>query len=407
MNVPVLIVELAEKMGLLASAALLAVLLPPLRAVLIGQGRALDKLAAVGLGLGLSVWGATLGLEVSGEHINLRAIGVLIAAILGGPKAGALAGIGGGVFAAARADAQTAPWVLLASVVDGILAGAVAKRYPAAFHSWRAFLTSVAIQTVHLAVVGALLLIVGNAARFVPAWPAHLVKILINAAGVTLFVLIARLVVMREQSAVLLAQVKSQANNAALEALRHRLEPHFLFNALNALRATIRTNPERARAMVSDLADLYRYILSHGDHATLKEEFDHARAYLAVERIRLGDDKLTVQAHVPPELYNYEVVPLFLQPWVANAVKHGVSSHDGAGVVTVSAALRDKDLVIEVQDQSLGAKQGQSDGAGIALSTLRERLDRRYGTRASLQLLFTNDGARSILRLPALAQRSA
>lgn len=400
-------VELAEKMGLLAFAALLAVLLPPLRAVLTGQGGTWDKLAAVALGLGLSVWGATLGLEVGGEHINLRAIGVLIAAILGGPKAGALAGIGGGVFAAARADAQTAPWVLLASFVDGVLAGLVARRYPNAFHGWRAFLTSVAIQTVHLVIVGGLLLVVGNAARFIPAWPAHVVKILVNSAGVTLFVLIARLVVMREQSAALLAEAKAEANNVALEALRHKLEPHFLFNALNALRATIRKNPDRAREMVSDLASLYRYVLSHNEHATLKEEIDHANAYLAVEKIRLGDDKLHVRAHVPTELYGCKVLPLFLQPLVENAVKHGVGTHDGPGTVTVSATLQDQDLVIEVQDQSVGAKQYSIQGAGIALVTLRERLKRRYGSRASLELVRTDDGARSILRFPVLSKETA
>lgn len=400
-------VELAEKMGLLAFAALLAVLLPPLRAVLTGQGGTWDKLAAVALGLGLSVWGATLGLEVGGEHINLRAIGVLIAAILGGPKAGALAGIGGGVFAAARADAQTAPWVLLASFVDGVLAGLVARRYPNAFHGWRAFLTSAAIQTVHLVIVGGLLLVVGNAARFIPAWPAHVVKILVNSAGVTLFVLIARLVVMREQSAALLAEAKAEANNVALEALRHKLEPHFLFNALNALRATIRKNPDRAREMVSDLASLYRYVLSHNEHATLKEEIDHANAYLAVEKIRLGDDKLHVRAHVPTELYGCKVLPLFLQPLVENAVKHGVGAHDGTGTVTVSAMLQDQDLVIEVQDQSVGAKQYSIQGTGIALVTLRERLKRRYGSRASLELVRTDDGARSILRFPALSKETA
>lgn len=400
-------VELAEKMGLLAFAALLAVLLPPLRAVLTGQGGTWDKLAAVALGLGLSVWGATLGLEVGGEHINLRAIGVLIAAILGGPKAGALAGIGGGVFAAARADAQTAPWVLLASFVDGVLAGLVARRYPNAFHGWRAFLTSVAIQTVHLVIVGGLLLVVGNAARFIPAWPAHVVKILVNSAGVTLFVLIARLVVMREQSAALLAEAKAEANNVALEALRHKLEPHFLFNALNALRATIRKNPDRAREMVSDLASLYRYVLSHNEHATLKEEIDHANAYLAVEKIRLGDDKLHVRAHVPTELYGCKVLPLFLQPLVENAVKHGVGTHDGTGIVTVSAMLQNQDLVIEVQDQSVGAKQHSIQGTGIALVTLRERLKRRYGSRASLELVRTDDGARSILRFPVLSKETA
>ena len=123
-----MLVELAEKMGLLAAAALVAVLYPPLRKRVLGEGDRRDKLAAALFGLVLSIWGALLGFEVSGEHFNVRAIGVLVAALLGGPKAGLLAGLGGGLFYASRVDAETAPWVLVASVVDGGLAGRPAPR---------------------------------------------------------------------------------------------------------------------------------------------------------------------------------------------------------------------------------------------------------------------------------------
>ncbi len=74
MNVGTVLVELAEKMGLLAAAALVAVLFPPLRKRLLGVGQRTDKLAALVLGLGLSIWGAMLGFRFEGEHINVRAI---------------------------------------------------------------------------------------------------------------------------------------------------------------------------------------------------------------------------------------------------------------------------------------------------------------------------------------------
>src|ERR1700754_60566 len=89
-----LLAALAEKMALLAAAAVFAVLFPPLRKRILGQGsESRDRAVGMLFGVGLSVWGSNLGLDVRGEHINVRAIGVMIAAILGGRKAGALAGL--------------------------------------------------------------------------------------------------------------------------------------------------------------------------------------------------------------------------------------------------------------------------------------------------------------------------
>ncbi|HJL16335.1 MAG TPA: histidine kinase [Sandaracinaceae bacterium LLY-WYZ-13_1] len=396
-----LLIELAEKMGLLAAAALVAVLIPPLRNRLLGVGRRRDKLAAVALGLVLAAWGAMLGFHVGGEHINVRAIGVLIAAILGGWKAGALAGLGGGLFYAALVDPETAPWVLAASITDGVLAGLVAERRPTWFQGWRVFVSSIGIQAIHLVVVGVGLLAVGHAARYIPAWPAHLVKLVVVASGVTLFVTVARLVVSREEQAVALVEARAAADAAALESLRRRLEPHFLFNALNVLRATIRRDPGRARELVSDLADLYRYLLSHPDQATLSEEMEHAQAYLAIERARLGDERLAVAVELPPALARLTVPPLLLQPLVENAVKHGIGRRDGPGRVQLRARADDDALVIEVEDAAHGRRLPPVEsGSGIALSTLRRRLARRYGDAASLELRPTDEGMRAVVRLP-------
>lgn len=399
-----LVIELCEKMGLIAAAALVAVLYPPLRNRLFGLGRRRDKLAAVALGLGLSAWGAMLGLHVGGEHINVRAIGVLIAAILGGWKSGALAGLGGGLFYAALVDAETAPWVLAASITDGVLAGLVAERRPAWFQGWRVFVTSIGIQAIHLVVVGVGLIAVGHAARYIPAWPAHLVKLVVVAAGVTLFMVVARLVVSREERGVALVEARAAADAAALESLRRRLEPHFLFNALNVVRATIRRDPARARELVSDLADLYRYLLSHPEEAPLEAEVGHACAYLAIERARLGDERVEVSVELPAELRALRVPPLLLQPLVENAVKHGLARRDGPGRVTLRARHDEGELVIEVEDEASGRRLPPMDaGNGIALDTLRRRLSRRYGGGATLELTPTESGMRATVRLPISA----
>lgn len=401
-EVVTLVIELAEKMGLLAAAALVAVLIPPLRNRLLGVGQRRDKLAAVVLGLGLAAWGAMLGFNVGGEHINVRAIGVLIAAILGGWKAGALAGLGGGLFYATLVDSTTAPWVLAASITDGVLAGIVAERKPEWFESGRVFFTSIGIQAIHLVVVGVGLFAVGHAARYVPAWPAHLVKLVVNAAGVTLFVVVARLVVSREEHAVALVEARAAADTAALEALRRRLEPHFLFNALNVVRATIRRDPMRARELISDLADLYRYLLSHPEEATVEAEMGHAQAYLAIERARLGDERLEVSVEVAPNVAKLTVPPLLLQPLVENAVKHGVARRDGPGRVILRASIEDeKWLEIEIEDEATGRRMPPIEtGSGIALDTLRRRLARRYGNEATIALTPTDKGMRATVRIP-------
>ena len=308
-----LLAALAEKMALLAAAAVFAVLFPPLRKRLLGQsGESRDRAFGMLIGVGLSVWGSTLSLEVRGEHINVRAIGVIVAAILGGQKAGALAGLCSGIFMANRVDDQTAPWVLIASLTDGVVAGMVAERSPRSFRGHRAFFTAIGVQVFHLAVVGLGLIMAGHATRYLPAWPAHLIKLLVNAAGVTLFVEVSRVVVQREEAAVALVKAKAAADQAALESLRRRLEPHFLFNALNVLRATIRIDPARARELVNNLADLYRYLLSHPEDAPLRDEVNHARAYLEIERARLGDGRLRVEVDIDPQVETKRVPALLL-----------------------------------------------------------------------------------------------
>lgn len=400
MSIVTLIIELAEKMALLASAALVAVLFPPLRKRILGSDKMTDKAAGLVLGFGLALWGAMLGLDVMGEHVNVRAIGVIIAGILGGKKAGLVAGLGSGMFYAEVFDDQAAPWVMTASAVDGLLAGGIASRWPSLFQGGRAFVTSVGIQGVHLVIVGVSLLALGEAHNYLPAWPAHLIKVVVNAAGVTLFVLVSRLVVAREEAAVALVRVKAEADAAALENLRRRLEPHFLFNALNTIRASIRVDPSRARALVSDLADLYRYLLSHPDDATVKEEVDHALAYLDIEKARLGDEKLSVSHELDPSVGGLTMPALLLQPLVENAVTHGVAAHAGPGAVHISARRDETHLVLEVRDEYSGEHRGTThQGHGIALKTLRERLFRLYGDHGEVVLSSSASGTCAWVRI--------
>ena len=413
-----MLVELAEKMGLLAAAALLVVLVPPLRARLFGSENARGRRTAAAIfGLSLSIWGAMLGLEVSGEHFNVRAIGVLLAAFLGGPLAGLAAGLGAGIFYAMRVDEGTAPWVLLASVLDGLIAGLIARARPEVTRDpLRAAGVALVVQSGHIVVVGLGLLLTAQASRYLPSWPAHVAKLAVNAAGVGLFVAVARLIVSQQESAGALAKAQADAQRASLEALRRRLEPHFLFNALNAVRATIRRDPEQARELVADLADLYRYLLSHPEDAELGAEVQHALSYLAIERVRLGPERVKVEVSIEPALQHVRVPALLIQPLVENAVKHGIARHEGPGRIAVSARLEDDTVVISVENQSEGAElpplappragersEPGDEGTHLALLTLRERLTQRFGKGATLTLDRGEGGARQTIRIPRIA----
>jgi hypothetical protein len=152
------------------------------------------------------------------------------------------------------------------------------------------------VQLAGLTVTGAGIAFSGsNPIDALPSLAAQLTGV---AAGVALFVNVAWVVISRQEQAVALVEAQAAANALSLAALRSRLEPHFLFNALNTLRATIRRDPEQARALVSDLADLYRYLLHHPHDASVMNEVDHACAYLAIEKARLGNERLAVSTSV-------------------------------------------------------------------------------------------------------------
>jgi len=401
-DIRVLITELFEKLSLIATAGLLGVLVPPLRNRLLGVGRPRDIWVAVVFGLLLSLWGSTMGFEWLGHHLNLRAVGIMIAGILGGARAGALTGLLAGLFFVARVAPEAGVWALGASILDGWLAGRIAERKERWFVGWRAIRAAALIQLASLTIVAlGIGMSGGNTAGALPSLTAQLLGV---AAGVALWVNVARVVLAREEQAVALVAAQAAANELSLQALRSRLEPHFLFNALNTLRATIRTDPDRARGLVSDLADLYRYLLHHPRDASLSNEIEHACAYLAIERARLGEERLAVRTAIDDKVRDTRVPALLLQPIVENAVKHGITPKDGTGTITIRA--RDLgDLVrIEVEDEADGPTSHPSTkGSGLALSTLRKRLERQYNGNAALRLSPLERGTLVTVDLPKLS----
>jgi two-component system, LytTR family, sensor kinase len=178
------------------------------------------------------------------------------------------------------------------------------------------------------------------------------------------------------------------AREARLRALRFQLEPHFLFNTLNAV-STLVVEGKNAAAtrMLARLSDFLRLTLDAAEtpEVTLEEELEFVRRYLEIERIRFGD-RLDVTVSASPEVALGLVPALVLQPLVENAVRHGVLQREGGGSVSVTAIEEGGLLRISVVDDGPGMRPGAVERPGVGLANTAARLTELYGERARLSL---------------------
>ena len=199
-------------------------------------------------------------------------------------------------------------------------------------------------------------------------------------------------------------QLRFLASRAELKALRAQINPHFLFNALNAIAGLIHDQPALADETIQQLAQVFRYTLrkSESEWVSLAEEVEFATAYLRVEQARYGE-RLCVSFHVDPAAALAAIPAMSVQPLIENAIKHGVSAVEGHGMVALRAALEGSFLVVEVRDNGPGFPPGFSlhaCGAGHGLRNVAERLLGYYGNTGGLRWENAPDGARVLLRLP-------
>lgn len=186
-----------------------------------------------------------------------------------------------------------------------------------------------------------------------------------------------------------------------LQALRAQINPHFLFNALNALYGIIPRAAADARKTLANLAEVFRYSLeSKRQMAPLDEEMRVVEAYLDIERLRLGN-RLSVRVEVEPDARSVSVPALSIQPLVENAVKHGISEKPEGGEVTVRARRIHGDLAVEVIDNGAGMSLGAAETAGHGLRNVRRRLQLCYGGGVELAVEASSRGVRAGFTAPA------
>ena len=173
-------------------------------------------------------------------------------------------------------------------------------------------------------------------------------------------------------------RAQSERHLLELDALRARLNPHFVFNALNNLRALILEDPGRARELVTRLSSTLRHALEHSQRewTTLGEEMDVVRDYLAVEAVHY-EERLSVSVDIPDATASARIPPMALQLLVENAIKHGIARTPGGGHLAIAAHVHDGVLAIAVTNP--GRIDATSGEGGVGLAFLRSRLSRGGG----------------------------
>jgi two-component sensor histidine kinase len=197
-----------------------------------------------------------------------------------------------------------------------------------------------------------------------------------------------------------LRERETQLREAQLGALRMQLQPHFLFNSLNAIMALVRDRETtQAVRALSLLGDVLRTAVNAGDShtTTLAEELEFVSRYLEIERVRFGD-RLRVTVDVPHELRAVPVPTFVLQPFVENALKHGMLRDRGGNEIAISARDGTGTLTLTVRDDGRGLADGPHDGVGIA--NARARLEYLYGADASLEVRDASPGVEAVIRIP-------
>lgn len=199
------------------------------------------------------------------------------------------------------------------------------------------------------------------------------------------------------------ARLSAQLAEARLGALRMQLQPHFLFNSLNAIAVVVRDrDTATALRMLELLGGMLRRVMraDRPQEVTLAEELEFVREYLAIEEIRFSD-RLRPVFDLEPAALRALVPEFMLQPLVENAIRHGLAQRVGATLLRLEARREGEDLVITVTDDGPGPGATTPSREGVGLANTRARLETLYGGRGSVELTATpGGGARAVARLP-------
>jgi sensor histidine kinase YesM len=203
---------------------------------------------------------------------------------------------------------------------------------------------------------------------------------------------VVRLADTRQRQAAAIQQAQTLLVASELNALRNKLNPHFLFNTLHSIIALTRKNPEAAETALFQFSDMLRYVLdtekSGNDRVTLEDELRFVRDYLELESLRLGA-RLKVDWELDEQASHIALPALSLQPLVENSIKHAFNPHSRPGRLHIRTRLDDKAglLAMTISDDGPGAEPAAVRGSnGLGIRTVERRLSLEYGPRGALAI---------------------
>ncbi|ESS58498.1 GAF domain protein [Enterobacter cloacae S611] len=193
---------------------------------------------------------------------------------------------------------------------------------------------------------------------------------------------------------------KALLTQSEIKLLHAQVNPHFLFNALNTIKAVIRRDSDEAGLLVQYLSTFFRKNLKRpAEIVTLADEIEHVNAYLQIEKARF-QARLQVRLEVPEALAHLHLPAFTLQPIVENAIKHGTSQLLGVGEITLRASQQAQHLVLDIEDNA-GLYQPKKDAGGLGMSLVDKRLRARFGDECGISIACEPDlFTRITLRLP-------
>ncbi len=200
-------------------------------------------------------------------------------------------------------------------------------------------------------------------------------------------------------------ELRAAKTEIELNSFRSQMNPHFMFNSLNSIRALIDEDPEKSKKAINMLSSIVRNNLMLGKNmtVTLKEELDLVENYLWMEKVRF-EERLTIRMDVDEDTLAFHIPPFMLQTIVENAVKHGISKIIEGGLIELTINLENESVKIVVKNS--GVFEQNKTAQGIGLSNTRKRLDLIYGERATFEIFNQDNFVITQLNIPCKIKQS-